>query len=99
MIQEEFQFYKPREALRPYVRYYWVFKSHRLLDTAVQMDATVGGLPFGERVVYLVARVEQRLFKAQRGFRLSCFGYLPVVDVRTFKSLRLRLDFQMQSFE
>lgn len=33
MIQENFLFYKPCEALQPYVRYYWVFKSDRLVST------------------------------------------------------------------
>lgn len=32
MIQEEFKFYKPCKLLRPYIRYYWVFKSNRPLD-------------------------------------------------------------------
>ncbi len=32
MIQEEFKFYKPCESLRPYIRYYWVFKSNRPLQ-------------------------------------------------------------------
>ena len=50
---------------------------------AVQVDAPVGGLPFGERVVYLLARIEQCLFKAQRGFLLPCLGDFQVGDVRT----------------
>ena len=33
MIQENFKFYKPCELLRPYVRYYWVFKSDQSLNT------------------------------------------------------------------
>ncbi len=33
MIQDEFKFYKPCKLLQPYVRYYWVFKSNRLLNT------------------------------------------------------------------
>lgn len=33
MIQEGFSFYKPCKVLQPYVRYYWVFKSNRLLNT------------------------------------------------------------------
>ena len=33
MIQKEFKFYKPCELLRPYVRYYWVFKSDQMLNT------------------------------------------------------------------
>ena len=33
MIQENFKFYKPCELLRPYVRYYWVFKSDQALNT------------------------------------------------------------------
>ena len=33
MIQENFKFYKPCELLRPYVRYYWVFKSGQSLNT------------------------------------------------------------------
>ena len=33
MIQEAFNFYKPCELLRPYVRYYWVFKSDQSLNT------------------------------------------------------------------
>ncbi|MDE6139868.1 MAG: helix-turn-helix domain-containing protein [Alistipes sp.] len=33
MIKEGFRFYKPCERLRPYVRYYWVFGSRRLLNT------------------------------------------------------------------
>ncbi len=33
MIQEDFKFYKPCKLLQPYVRYYWVFKSHRPLNT------------------------------------------------------------------
>lgn len=33
MIQENFRFYAPREELRPYVRYYWVFKNARPLNT------------------------------------------------------------------
>lgn len=33
MIQENFKFYKPCELLRPYVRYYWVFKSDKALST------------------------------------------------------------------
>lgn len=33
MIQEEFIFYKPCKLLQPYVRYYWVFKSNRPLNT------------------------------------------------------------------
>lgn len=33
MIQEEFKFYKPCRSLQPYIRYYWVFESHRLLRT------------------------------------------------------------------
>ena len=33
MVQENFKFYKPCELLRPYVRYYWVFKSKQALDT------------------------------------------------------------------
>ena len=33
MIQENFKFYKPCGLLRPYVRYYWVFKSDQSLNT------------------------------------------------------------------
>ena len=33
MIQEDFRFYKPCKELRPYVRYYWVFKSNQPLNT------------------------------------------------------------------
>ena len=33
MIQEDFNFYKPCKELRPYVRYYWVFKSNQLPNT------------------------------------------------------------------
>lgn len=33
MIQEDFKFYKPCKLLQPYVRYYWVFKSSRPLNT------------------------------------------------------------------
>lgn len=33
MVQENFKFYKPCELLRPYVRYYWVFKSDQSLNT------------------------------------------------------------------
>ncbi len=33
MIQEEFCFYRPSELLQRYVRYYWVFKSYKLLNT------------------------------------------------------------------
>ncbi len=33
MIQEEFYFHQPCDLLRPYVRYYWVFKSDKLLNT------------------------------------------------------------------
>ena len=33
MIQKNFKFYKPCELLRPYVRYYWVFRSDQALNT------------------------------------------------------------------
>ncbi len=33
VVQEDFKFYKPCKELQPYVRYYWVFKSNRLLNT------------------------------------------------------------------
>lgn len=33
MIQDEFKFYKPCKLLQSYVRYYWVFSSHQLLNT------------------------------------------------------------------
>lgn len=33
MVQDKFQFYKPCELLRPYIRYYWVFRSNQLLNT------------------------------------------------------------------
>lgn len=33
MIQEDFSFYRPCEALRPYIRYYWVFRSNQSLKT------------------------------------------------------------------
>lgn len=33
MIHEEFKFYKPCKLLQPYIRYYWVFKSNRQLET------------------------------------------------------------------
>lgn len=33
MIQEDFTFCKPCKLLQPYVRYYWVFKSNRPLNT------------------------------------------------------------------
>ena len=33
MIQEEFKFFKPCKLLQPYVRYYWVFNSCRMMNT------------------------------------------------------------------
>lgn len=33
MIQDTFHFYKPCQALQPYIRYYWVFKSDQILNT------------------------------------------------------------------
>lgn len=33
MIQDKFQFYKPCKLLQSYVRYYWIFKSEKLLNT------------------------------------------------------------------
>ena len=33
MNQENLEFYKPCELLRPYIRYYWVFKSNQTLNT------------------------------------------------------------------
>ncbi len=33
MLQEDFKFYKPCKLLQPYIRYYWVFKSNRPLNT------------------------------------------------------------------
>ncbi|MEY8687739.1 DUF6597 domain-containing transcriptional factor [Bacteroides sp. AN502(2024)] len=33
MIQDDFKFYKPCTFLQPYIRYYWVFKSNRPLNT------------------------------------------------------------------
>lgn len=32
MKREEFAYYEPCEALRPYVRYYWIFRSDRPIN-------------------------------------------------------------------
>ena len=33
MHPKDFQFYKPCQALQPYVRYYWAFRSDQMLNT------------------------------------------------------------------